>query len=154
MWSVEEEARAIAHETLGEEKLPKVVIMRIMSFLTLTELIDKGLQLSQTWRRLLTTDKITRRMLRWTHYQRYNLSYRYNAVSEEDIEEDEEDDDKMTRRDIHRMKLRKKKLVMHLNSKYEELAENGTISFKKIELLVKLSEVVGVEVDYKTFKLM
>ena len=64
--SVEDLAREHHQEYLKEERLPKVVILRILSYLSLTELIEKVLPLSNRWRRLLCEEDLAKKMLKWT----------------------------------------------------------------------------------------
>ena len=124
-------------------------MLRILSYLTLTDLMEKGIALSTTWRKILTSseDEMVKKMLQWTQYMKINKSYQY-AVNEDD------EDEPLSRREVYKTKLRKKKLVLHLNSKYEKMAEDGHITFKKVELLTKISDIIVIEVDYQTFRLI
>lgn len=46
-----------------------------------------------------------------------------------------------------------RKVVLHLNSQYKEAFEEGLISIEQIELIVHLSQIVVIEMDWGTFDL-
>ena len=43
---------------IKDEKLPKTVLLRVFAYLSLNEMIDVGIMLSNEWRRILCEDKL------------------------------------------------------------------------------------------------
>ena len=41
-----------------------------------------------------------------------------------------------------------------MNSKFAQQAMDGQITFKKIELLIKLTDILVIEIDFQTFRLL
>lgn len=44
-----------------------------------------------------------------------------------------------------------RKVVLHFNSQYKEAFEEGVISIEQIELIVHISQIVVIEMDWGTF---